>query len=176
MAIVSVSSSLVRAALDTTKRKLRYNPNAPRNVKRNPNSTTSFVPPSSPAARVLTTTGTTSVSVSDLLKRPASKGDDEGSCVGYEKWFPSPPKVGKPRSVFNAASLAYIGDSIYEIYARRHFLFPPLSIEEYNDRVRAVVRCEAQYALLHKLLDENFLTKDERSVAKHRYLVVLSTI
>ncbi|KAF2579927.1 hypothetical protein F2Q68_00006902 [Brassica cretica] len=146
MAIVSViSSSLVGAALDTTKPKLRYNTNALRNVKRNPNSTTSFVPPSSPAATVLTTTGTTSVSVSDLLKRPASKGDDEGSCVGYEKWFPSPPKVGKPRSVFNAASLAYIGDSIYEIYARRHFLFPPLSIEEYNDRVRAVVRCEAQW-------------------------------
>lgn len=76
MATVSVSSSLVRAALDTTKPKLRYNPNAPRNVKINPNSTTSFVPPSSPAARVLTTTGTTSVSVSDLLKRPASKGND----------------------------------------------------------------------------------------------------
>ncbi|CAN7130926.1 unnamed protein product [Brassica rapa subsp. narinosa] len=153
--------------LDTKPKKLRYNPNAPRNVKRNPNSTTSFVPPSSPssspAATVLTTT---SVSVSDLLKRPASKGGDEDSCVGYEKWFPSPPKVGKPRSVFNAASLAYIGDSIYEIYARRHFLFPPLSIEEYNDRVRAVVRCEAQYALLHKLLDEDFLTKDERSILR----------
>ncbi|CAF1712749.1 unnamed protein product [Brassica napus] len=164
MATVSVSSSLVRAALDTTKPKLRYNPNAPRNVKINPNSTTSFVPPSSsPAVTVLTTT---SVSVSDLLKRPASKGDDEDSCVGYEKWFPSPPKVKKPRSVFNAASLAYIGDSIYEIYARRHFLFPPLSIEEYNDRVRAVVRCEAQYALLHKLLDEDFLTKDERSILR----------
>ncbi|CAN6828292.1 unnamed protein product [Brassica oleracea var. botrytis] len=164
MATVSVSSSLVRAALDTTKPKLRYNPNAPRNVKINPNSTTSFVPPSSsPAVTVLTTT---SVSVSDLLKRPASKGDDEDSCVGYVKWFPSPPKVKKPRSVFNAASLAYIGDSIYEIYARRHFLFPPLSIEEYNDRVRAVVRCEAQYALLHNLLDEDFLTKDERSILR----------
>lgn len=74
MATVSVSSSLVRAALDTTKPKLRYNPNAPRNVKINPNSTTSFVPPSSsPAVTVLTTT---SVSVSDLLKRPASKGND----------------------------------------------------------------------------------------------------
>ncbi|KAL0680276.1 hypothetical protein Bca4012_008257 [Brassica carinata] len=241
MATVSVSSSLVRAALDTTKPKLRYNPNAPRNVKINPNSTTSFVPPSSsPAVTVLTTT---SVSVSDLLKRPASKGDDEDSCVGYVKWFPSPPKVKKPRSVFNAASLAYIGDSIYEdarisydgyvrcknnaripnddhagvytttivtislcfvildkflyknivvlgcknesnsvdtpsklrnhllfgfvqIYARRHFLFPPLSIEEYNDRVRAVVRCEAQYALLHNLLDEDFLTKDEREILR----------
>ncbi|KAF8046708.1 hypothetical protein N665_3494s0002 [Sinapis alba] len=164
MAMVSASSSLVRAALDT-KPKLRYNPNAPRNVKRNPNST-SFVPPpsSSPAATVLTTG--TSVSVSDLLKRPASKDIGDDGCVGYEKWFPSPPKVGKPRSVFNAASLAYIGDSIYEIYARRHFLFPPLSIEEYNDRVQAVVRCEAQYALLQKLVDEDFLTKDEREILR----------
>lgn len=31
-----------------------------------------------------------------------------------------------------------------QLYARRHFFFPPLNIEEYNDRVTAVVRCEAQ--------------------------------
>lgn len=29
--------------------------------------------------------------------------------------MPSPPKVEKPRSMYNAASLAYIGDSIYEV-------------------------------------------------------------
>ncbi|XP_010462355.1 PREDICTED: uncharacterized protein LOC104742956 [Camelina sativa] len=173
MAILSASSSstIVRAALDTQP-KLRYNPNAPRNVKKTPNLS-SFVPPPSPSSSSPATNLTTgaSVSVSDLLKRPASKDigdgvDDDTSCIGYEKWFPSPPKVEKPRSVFNAASLAYIGDSIYEIYARRHFLFPPLSIEEYNDRVRAVVRCEAQYALLQKLVDDDFLTKDERDVLR----------
>ncbi|KFK35593.1 hypothetical protein AALP_AA4G011700 [Arabis alpina] len=150
MAILSVSSTLVRAGLDT-KPKLRYNP-----VKKS-----SFVSPPSSSPAVVLTTG----SVSDLLKSPASK-DIGDSCVGFEKWFPSPPKVEKPRSVFNAASLAYIGDSIYEIYARRHFLFPPLSIEEYNDRVRAVVRCEAQYALLQKLVDDDFLTQDERDILR----------
>jgi ribonuclease-3 family protein len=62
----------------------------------------------------------------------------------------------KPRSVFNPASLAFIGDSIYELYARRHFLFPPLSIEDYNDRVRAVVRCEAQVWYLLTSLFSNF--------------------
>ncbi|KAL1200721.1 hypothetical protein V5N11_010830 [Cardamine amara subsp. amara] len=161
MAILSANSTIVRAALDTKPRL---------NVKKNPNLS-SFVPPSSPSssspAKTLTTG--TSVPVSDLLKRPASKDIGDGiddSCIGYEKWFPSPPKVEKPRSVFNAASLAYIGDSIYEIYARRHFIFPPLSIEEYNDRVRAVVRCEAQYALLQKLVDDDFLTKDERDVLR----------
>lgn len=35
--------------------------------------------------------------------------------LGYEQWLPSPPKVQKPRSVFNAASLAYLGDCIYEV-------------------------------------------------------------
>lgn len=35
--------------------------------------------------------------------------------LGYDQWLPSPPKVQKPRSVFNAASLAYIGDCIYEV-------------------------------------------------------------
>lgn len=34
-----------------------------------------------------------------------------------------------------------------QLYARRHFLFPPLNIEDYNDRVMAVVRCEAQVLL-----------------------------
>ncbi|KAK1577463.1 hypothetical protein Q3G72_021983 [Acer saccharum] len=59
-------------------------------------------------------------------------------------WLPNAPKVQKPRSVFNAAALAYIGDCIYELFlifvanARRHFLFTALSIEEYNDRVTTV--------------------------------------
>lgn len=35
--------------------------------------------------------------------------------LGYERWMPTPPKVVKPRSVFNAATLAYIGDCIYEV-------------------------------------------------------------
>ena len=39
----------------------------------------------------------------------------DDSYMGYETWSPSPPKLEKPRSVFNAASLAFIGDSIYEV-------------------------------------------------------------
>ncbi|KAG6735284.1 hypothetical protein POTOM_062159 [Populus tomentosa] len=79
----------------------------------------------------------------------------DDSYLGCERWLPSRPKVEKPPSVFNAATLAYIDDSIFEIiytrvskmmqlYARRHFLFPPSSLEEHNDCVIAVVCCEAQ--------------------------------
>ncbi|XP_047944201.1 uncharacterized protein LOC125190837 isoform X2 [Salvia hispanica] len=44
------------------------------------------------------------------------------------------------------------------------FCFPPLNIEEYNDRVMAVVRCEAQDAMLQKLMSDNFLSPEERFV------------
>ena len=49
-----------------------------------------------------------------------------------------------------------------QLYARRHFLFPPLSIEEYNDRVTAVVRCEAQVCYIWNLFQ--FLIKLEVSL------------
>uniref|UniRef100_A0ACD5VT86 Uncharacterized protein n=1 Tax=Avena sativa TaxID=4498 RepID=A0ACD5VT86_AVESA len=87
--------------------------------------------------------------------------------MGFEKWWlPPAPEVKKPRSLYNAASLAYLGDCIYELYARRHFFFPPLSINEYNKRVMDVVKCEAQDLLLNKLLGEDFLTQEERDILR----------
>jgi len=36
--------------------------------------------------------------------------------MGFERWWlPAAPKVKKPRSTYNAASLAYLGDCIYEV-------------------------------------------------------------
>lgn len=50
------------------------------------------------------------------------KTDDEfdDTYMGYDRWSPSPPKLEKPRSVFNAASLAFIGDSFYEVCLPLH--------------------------------------------------------
>ncbi|KAL5822539.1 hypothetical protein ACOSQ3_020447 [Xanthoceras sorbifolium] len=160
------TSLRVRASFDTQQR-LTYNRNAPRNPKKTLASTAKPPPPPPPP---LTLTTRLDPSVFDLLKRPSQDAGvganlDE-SYLGYEVWLPNAPKVQKARSVFNAASLAYIGDCIYELYARRHFLFPPLSIEEYNDRVTAVVRCEAQDTLLQKLLNEDFLSAQERDVLR----------
>ncbi|CAI0392222.1 unnamed protein product [Linum tenue] len=162
----SPSMATVRASWDTQQR-LSYNPNAPKNPnKKNlaetktgslsttSTATTGTARPSSPTLNL------TPQSVAALLRRNI-KGKEvveeinESSYLGYDVWLPRPPKVEKPRSTFNAATLAYIGDGIYEtffcpppppmqLYARRHFLFPPLNIEEYNERVMAVVRCEAQ--------------------------------
>ncbi|KAK7402267.1 hypothetical protein VNO78_14394 [Psophocarpus tetragonolobus] len=163
--VLTISSSslklAVRGSWDTQQR-LSYNPNAPRKLKKNSVPT----PTSSPIRQKR------DQYVFDLLKRstplPATAlaEDKDETYLGYDKWLPTPPKVVKPRSLFNAATLAYIGDCIYELYARRHFLFPPLNIEEYNDRVMAVVRCEAQDALLQKLLESNFLSDQERDVLR----------
>ncbi|CAN1827218.1 Mini-ribonuclease 3 [Linum perenne] len=165
----SSSMTAVRASWDTQQR-LSYNRNAPRNPDKK-KLTAETVPTSNsarpPSVPKLTLTPH---SVSELLKRNVQgKGvveDVSDSYLGYDVWLPRPPKVEKPRSAFNAATLAYIGDGIYELYARRHFLFPPLNIDEYNDRVMAVVRCEAQDALLQKLKDEDFLSTEERGILK----------
>ncbi|THU45648.1 hypothetical protein C4D60_Mb02t20190 [Musa balbisiana] len=74
----------------------------------------------------------------------SKKGKSDEHYLGYETWLPVAPKL----------------------YARRHFLYPPLSINEYNERVMKVVRCEAQDLLLKKLLDEDYLTEEERDILR----------
>ncbi|ONI15577.1 hypothetical protein PRUPE_3G050600 [Prunus persica] len=142
----------VRASLDTQQR-LSYNRNTPRKIPKPENPSTATGTTKTPPTVTLTATTT---SVFDLLKRPA-QGETvrtDELYLGYERWVPSPSKVQKRLP------------SPPKLYVRRHFLFPPLSIEEYNDRVMAVVRCEAQDALLQKLLSDNFLSDEERNVLK----------
>ncbi|KAL3375608.1 hypothetical protein AABB24_006863 [Solanum stoloniferum] len=162
--LFSISPIVKASSVDTTQR-LPYTPH-----RTTPKKTQT--PDSLSAISTISLSPSTSrsnISVSDLLKREIPKSTEvkrDGTYMGYDVWLPRAHKVEKPRSVFNAASLAYIGDCIFELYARRHFLFPPLSIEEYNDRVMAVVRCEAQDAMLQKLLNDNILSEEERGVLR----------
>ncbi|XP_057978438.1 uncharacterized protein LOC131164912 [Malania oleifera] len=158
-ASVAMVSLRINAVSFDTQQRLPYNPHP----KPKPKT------PKTPLLSVVTSPSRTDLDITELLKhknRDGSPVKSDELYLGYERWLPSPPKVEKPRSVFNAASLAYIGDSVYELYARRHFLFPPLNIEEYNDRVMAIVRCEAQDALLQKLIDDDYLSEDERKVLR----------
>ncbi|XP_073146678.1 uncharacterized protein [Henckelia pumila] len=161
---VAIPISAVRASSVDTQKRLPYNPH--RTYPKKPDSLTAVptaISTTTPLKKVA------NISISDLLKRDIYKsGQVEigGTYLGYETWLPTPPKVEKPRSVFNPALLAYIGDCIYELYARRHFLLPPLDIEEFNNRVMAVVRCEAQDAMLQKLISDDFLSQEERDVLR----------
>ncbi|KAF7134702.1 hypothetical protein RHSIM_Rhsim08G0232900 [Rhododendron simsii] len=165
MAVALSSLFTVRAASWDTQQRLPYNRQRTK-PKKPQNPTTTTTPTLTLTA---TPNNTIDSSISALLQRKIRKPIREKleeTYLGYETWLPTPPKVEKPRSIYNAASLAYIGDSIYELYARRHFLFPPLNIEEYNNRVMAVVRTEAQDAMLQKLLTDNYLSEEERDVLR----------
>ncbi|XP_020583716.1 uncharacterized protein LOC110026869 isoform X2 [Phalaenopsis equestris] len=157
-----LASAGVRASWDT-------NPSPkPLKIPKYPKPSRSFSAPSLPASSTVSEKPR-ELYLSDFhnsgLNRPQIGGLDQ-QYMGCERWLPPAPKVKKPRSIYNAASLAYIGDCIYELYARRHFLFPPLSINDFNERVMKVVRCESQDLLLKKLLTEEYLTEEERDVLR----------
>ncbi|XP_057534158.1 uncharacterized protein LOC130812637 isoform X3 [Amaranthus tricolor] len=146
---------VVRASWDTQQIQ-PYNRNAPRKTnKKNKNKNQksdllSLFKPSTPT-RTSQDNQSLKFDVDDLLnfKHPTISlqepvKTEDSTYLGYERWLPSPPKL----------------------YARRHFLAPALSIEDYNDHVMAVVRCEAQDALLHKLCNGDFLSIEERDVLR----------
>ncbi|XP_062195380.1 uncharacterized protein LOC133898709 isoform X2 [Phragmites australis] len=138
----------------------------------NPGAATVAVPKPSKAKPMPPATETTPTrppppTHADLFARGSDGQGIKSTYMGFEKWWlPPPPAVKKPRSLYSAASLAYLGDCIYELYARRHFFFPPLSINEYNKRVMEVVKCESQDLLLNKLLGEDFLNQEERDILR----------
>jgi ribonuclease-3 family protein len=49
------------------------------------------------------------------------------------------------------ASLAYLGDAVYELYIRSCYLLPPRRISDYHNQVVAQVRAEAQANHLRSL-------------------------
>ncbi|KAM0933528.1 putative ribonuclease III [Dioscorea sansibarensis] len=150
---------IVRASWDTNPSSKPFKP---------PRSSTLQTTPLSPSptTAVVVEKATAPYQILSSNRVDGQRGKSEEKYLGYERWLPIAPKVKKPRATYNAASLAYMGDCIYELYARRHFLFPPLCINEYNDRVMKVVRCESQDALLKKLLEDDFLTEEERDVLR----------
>ncbi|MGK7876809.1 MAG: Mini-ribonuclease 3 [Xenococcaceae cyanobacterium] len=62
------------------------------------------------------------------------------------------------------ASLAYIGDAVYELYIRTYYLLPPRRISDYHDQVVAHVRAESQATCLRVL--EPHLTDAEREILR----------
>lgn len=82
--------------------------------------------------------------------------------------LPPPPSLaGKSvRANWNATSLAFLGDAVWELYARRHHFFPPARTTVYCDAVTAAVRAEAQAAALETLLAGPLLTDEERDVVR----------
>nr|WP_238393095.1 ribonuclease III domain-containing protein [Myxacorys almedinensis] len=62
------------------------------------------------------------------------------------------------------AALAYLGDAVYELYVRRHFLLPPKRSDTYHRQVVAQVRAEQQAEHLRSLLP--LLSESEQGILK----------
>ncbi len=84
---------------------------------------------------------------------------------------PAPPWLGLtclpsaadvPR--LSPTALAYLGDAVYELYIRSHYLFPPQRIQDYHQQVVSQVRAETQARYL-AVLDVH-LTPTEREIVK----------
>lgn len=63
-----------------------------------------------------------------------------------------PDEIAKIKQI-SPASLAYLGDAVYELYVRTYYLLPAQRLANYHDRVVKQVRAEAQAVHLKSLLD-----------------------
>ena len=65
----------------------------------------------------------------------------------------------------NILALAYLGDSIYEVYVRRYLLSKHIEkVNELQKEATKYVSAKGQASYLQMLIDNNLLTEEERSV------------
>lgn len=62
------------------------------------------------------------------------------------------------------ASLAYLGDAVYELYIRTCYLLPPRRLGDYHQQVVAQVRAESQANTLRSL--EPYLSESEQEILR----------
>ena len=83
--------------------------------------------------------------------------------IGYFK-----DRMGLPNKdirTYSPLALAYIGDAVYDLLIRTEIVeHGNCPVNKYHKQVSAVVKAEAQAALIHVLLEE--LTEEERDIYK----------
>jgi ribonuclease III family protein len=95
-----------------------------------------------------------SFSPTELLASLVSINPDEIQSLG------SSPRLNQ----VSPAALAYVGDAIYELYIRTHYLLPPKRVQVYHEQVVAQVRAESQAHHLRSL--QPHLTDTELEILK----------
>lgn len=80
---------------------------------------------------------------------------------------PEPDLKGKDvRANWNAVALAFLGDTVWELYVRRRFFYPPKKTSQYYEKVMLEVRAEAQEVYLEQLMAGPFFSAEERDVVR----------
>ena len=71
----------------------------------------------------------------------------------------------------NVLVLAYLGDTIYENYIRKHFINLGIShVKDLQEKVIPYVSAKGQATFLNKMMEEAFLTADEVVIVGERTL------
>lgn len=95
-----------------------------------------------------------SFSPTELLTSLISFNNDEFQALGAS------PQLNQ----ISPAALAYVGDAVYELYIRTHYLLPPKRVQVYHEQVVAQVRAESQAQHLQSL--QPHLTHAELEILK----------
>ena len=67
----------------------------------------------------------------------------------------------------NVLVLAYLGDTIYENYIRKHFIMSGIAnVNDLQKEVTKYVSAKGQASFLQKMIDTDFLREDEMDVVK----------
>lgn len=78
-----------------------------------------------------------------------------------------PENKGINTKMLNTTALAYMGDSVYEVYIRRAAIEAGnVSVDKLHRFSVKLVRAENQAALIKKLLEEGLLSEEEEAVAR----------
>jgi ribonuclease III family protein len=101
------------------------------------------------------------------------------------------PLAPNTAQTLSPAALAYLGDSVYELYIRTQYLLPPTRIRDYHQQVVSCVRAETQAAFVKTLMphlspEEIRIVKQGRNAATghpkrlsleiYRYATALETL
>ena len=83
------------------------------------------------------------------------------------RWLPAAPALGNaPARSWSPTALAFLGDSVWELYARRYYFAPARLHAVYVAKVTACTRAEAQAAALAALVAGGALRDPELAVLK----------
>eukprot|EP00466_Bigelowiella_natans_P010290 jgi/Bigna1/86623/estExt_fgenesh1_pg.C_120090 len=106
--------------------------------------------------------------LAQLLQVPDSAIPIENAAsVKFGKDIPPPEMQGRdPKSMYNAATLAYLGDAVWELFLRRSHVGQPLNLANYRMKVQRQACAEAQAKFAKNLLKGKRLNKIEESIFK----------
>jgi len=93
--------------------------------------------------------------------------EDGARATSSEPWTPDIIDIGtKSARQWSPIALAFLGDAVWELYARAWLFNPPTKPLDYDLKTKKLARAEAQDWILRALVDGEALSEDELSVVK----------